>query len=74
MAEKEKNLNNHFLLMINPNQLLVKKFRGIRSNIMFSRAKDEIVSIIVTSENRQQVRVLSQLISQRLMLKLGIGL
>ncbi len=24
MAEKRKNLNNQFLLMINPNQLLVK--------------------------------------------------
>ncbi|WP_044466389.1 polysaccharide biosynthesis tyrosine autokinase [Staphylococcus caprae] len=33
-----------------PKSIISEKFRGIRSNIMFSRAKDEIVSIIVTSE------------------------
>ena len=45
MAEKRKKLEQPLFVNDKP-----KSFRGIRSNIMFSRAKDEIVSIIVTSE------------------------
>ena len=49
MAEKEK-LEQPLFVNDKPKSIISEKFRGIRSNIMFSRAKDEIVSIIVTSE------------------------
>lgn len=50
MAEKRKKLEQPLFVNDKPKSIISEKFRGIRSNIMFSRAKDEIVSIIVTSE------------------------
>ncbi|WP_083321645.1 polysaccharide biosynthesis tyrosine autokinase [Staphylococcus sp. HMSC036D05] len=50
MAEKRKKLEQPLFVNDKPKSIISEKFRGIRSNIMFSRAKDEIISIIVTSE------------------------
>ncbi|MCC3756093.1 polysaccharide biosynthesis tyrosine autokinase [Staphylococcus capitis] len=50
MAEKRKKLEQPLFVNDKPKSIISEKFRGIRSNIMFSRAKDEITSLIVTSE------------------------
>lgn len=50
MAKKRKKLENPLFVNDKPKSIISEKFRGIRSNIMFSRANDEITSIIVTSE------------------------
>lgn len=50
MAKKRKRLEQPLFVNDQPKSIISEKFRGIRSNIMFSRANDEIISLIVTSE------------------------
>lgn len=50
MAKKRKKLEQPLFVNDQPKSIISEKFRGIRSNIMFSRANDEIISLIVTSE------------------------
>lgn len=50
MPEKRKKLNHPLFVHDKPKSIASEKFRGIRSNIMFSRAQNEIISTIVTSE------------------------
>ena len=46
MAKKRKKLENPLFVNDKPKSIISEKFRGIRSNIMFSRANDEILSLI----------------------------
>ena len=60
--EKEK-LSHPLYVHDKPKSVASERFRGIRSNIMFSGV-EEANSIIVTSENQQQGKALFQLILQ----------
>ncbi|PNZ70004.1 polysaccharide biosynthesis tyrosine autokinase [Staphylococcus croceilyticus] len=50
VKDKRKKLNTPLIVEDKPKSIVSEKFRGIRSNIMFSGANEEIKSIIVTSE------------------------
>lgn len=48
--KKRKALKTPLIVEDNPKSIISEKFRGIRSNIMFSGSNNEINNIIVTSE------------------------
>ncbi|AID02730.1 polysaccharide biosynthesis tyrosine autokinase [Staphylococcus xylosus] len=50
MAKKKEKTISPLYVHNNPKSTISEKFRGIRSNIMFSGANSEIKSLIVTSE------------------------
>ncbi|MCD8909784.1 polysaccharide biosynthesis tyrosine autokinase [Staphylococcus gallinarum] len=50
MAKKSKNKVPTLFTFDTPKSIISEKFRGIRSNIMFSNATNEIKSILITSE------------------------
>lgn len=51
--DKRKHIENPLVTFDNPKSIISEKFRGIRSNIMFSEA-NEVSSIIVTSEKQDE--------------------
>lgn len=55
--EVRKTLTHPLYVHDKPKSVASERFRGIRSNIMFSGV-EETRSIIVTSENQQLVKVL----------------
>lgn len=49
--KKKKNMNiNPLITHNNPKSVISEKFRGIRTNIMFSTANDDVKTLVVTSE------------------------
>ncbi|MFW3612489.1 polysaccharide biosynthesis tyrosine autokinase [Staphylococcus caprae] len=50
MSKKRKKLEQPLFVNDKPKSIISEKFRGVRSNIMFSRANNEITSILVTSD------------------------
>jgi len=48
--KKRKLLMTPLITQDKPKSVISEKFRGIRSNIMFSGADEEVRSVIITSE------------------------
>lgn len=56
---KKENTTTTLFVYEKPKSTISEKFRGIRSNIMFSKANGEVKRLLVTSENLVQVKVQS---------------
>lgn len=54
---KKENTTTTLFVYEKPKSTISEKFRGIRSNIMFSKANGEVKRLLVTSENLVQVKV-----------------
>ncbi|PTJ95606.1 polysaccharide biosynthesis tyrosine autokinase [Staphylococcus simulans] len=50
MAKKDETVQNPIITFSDPKSVISEKFRGIRTNIMFSTADNDIKSIVFTSE------------------------
>lgn len=50
MSKKNKNTTNPLIAFHNPRSVTSEKFRGVRTNIMFSTADDNIKAMVFTSE------------------------
>ncbi|KXA45639.1 capsular biosynthesis protein [Staphylococcus sp. HMSC072B07] len=50
MKKKSKAINNPLMTHYDPKSVISEKFRGIRTNIMFSTANDDVKTLVITSE------------------------